>query len=72
MKNDSFWKFIDNSGTFIAKDPQNISYLYFPLANEAGIMSSITPMLRGDIKTNNNSFLMLPTSRADLPDSNSS
>jgi len=72
MKNDSFWKFIDNSGTFIAKDPQNISYLYFPLANEAEIMSSITPMLGGDIKTNNNSFLMLPTSRADLPDSNSS
>ena len=65
------WKFIDNSGTFVVQDPQNISYLYFPLANEAEIMSSITPKLQGDIKTSNNSFLMLPTSRADLPDSNS-
>ncbi|MBL7131378.1 MAG: cellobiose phosphorylase [Candidatus Omnitrophica bacterium] len=72
MKNNSFWKFIDNSSTFIAKDPQDISYLYFPLANEAEMMSSITPELKGDIKTNNNSFLMLPTFRPDLPDTNSS
>ena len=72
MKNNSFWKFIDSFGTFIAKDPHNISYLYFPLANEARMMSSITPDLKGDIKTSNNSFLTLPTSRPDLPDTNSS
>lgn len=72
MRNKPFWRFIDNSSTFIAKNPQDISFLYFPLANEAEMMSSISPELKGDIKTDNNSFLMLPTSRADLPDTNSS
>ncbi|MFC1645918.1 cellobiose phosphorylase, partial [Candidatus Omnitrophota bacterium] len=72
MRNEPFWKFIDKSSTFTAKNPQDISFLYFPLANEAEMMSSISPELKGDIKTDNNSFLMLPTSRADLPDTNSS
>ncbi|MFC1709347.1 GH36-type glycosyl hydrolase domain-containing protein [Candidatus Omnitrophota bacterium] len=71
MKDQSFWKFINKSSTFIAKNPQNTSYLYFPLANEAEMMSSITPQLAGDIKTDNNSFLMLPTSRPDLALTNS-
>lgn len=72
MKKDSLWKFIDSFGTFAADNPQKISYLYFPLANEAEMMSSITPELKGDIKTDNNSFLMLPVSRPDLPHTESS
>ncbi|MDD5356081.1 MAG: cellobiose phosphorylase, partial [Candidatus Omnitrophica bacterium] len=67
-KNKSFWKFTDNCGTFVAPEPQKTSSLYFPLANEAEMMSSITPQLKGDIKTDNNSFLMMPLSRADLAD----
>ncbi|MFH1622670.1 MAG: cellobiose phosphorylase [Candidatus Omnitrophota bacterium] len=72
MKNTSFWTFIDNSSSFIARNPQDISGIYFPLANEAEMMSSITPHLKGDIKKDNNSFLMAPASRPDLLFTNSS
>lgn len=44
-------------------------YLYFPLGNEAGMMSAITPELKGDIKTGQNRFLLPPTSAEDLHES---
>jgi cellobiose phosphorylase len=60
------WTFIDERGSFRLEEPQRTSYLYFPLANEAGMMSAITPQLHGDIKTGQNSFLMTPVSAEDL------
>lgn len=60
------WHFIDNEGTFVLDDPQSISRLYFPLCNVEGIMSSITPDLHGDIKTDQNHFLLQPVSVFDL------
>lgn len=66
------WTFVDESGTFRLHDPQMTSYLYFPLVNEAGLMSSITPDGHGDIKTNQNSFLTTPVSVEDLHNSRSS
>ncbi len=60
------WKFINNSGTFLLNSPNHTSYLYFPLANEAGMMSSITPDLKGDIKTGQNTFLLQPISAEEL------
>ena len=72
MKNKSLWQFTDRSSSFITRDLRDISYLYFPLVNEAGLMSSITPQLKGDIKKGNDSFLTLPTSRPDLHFTNSS
>jgi cellobiose phosphorylase len=60
------WRFVDPSGDFLLPDPQDNNDLYFPLVNEAGLMSSITPMLRGDIKTDQNHFLMTPVSVLDL------
>jgi cellobiose phosphorylase len=60
------WKFIDDDGCFELASPQNSSYLYFPLANESGMMSSITPTLKGDIKTGQNTFFALPVSADDL------
>ncbi len=60
------WKFIDNKGTFEIDAPHKNSYLYFPLANEAGMMSNITPTLNGDIKTSQNTFFNLPVSAEDL------
>src|SRR5258708_39913608 len=62
----SWWEFIDESETFRAAAPDRISRLYFPLCNEAGLMSAITPQLHGDIKTGLNSFLTLPVSTEDL------
>ena len=52
------WHFVDTTGTFMLESPHRTSYLYFPLVNEAGLMSAITPSLHGDIKTSQNSFLM--------------
>ncbi|MDF2987162.1 MAG: cellobiose phosphorylase, partial [Eubacterium sp.] len=60
------WKFIDDKGTFEIDAPHKNSYLYFPLANEAGMMSNITPTLNGDIKAGQNTFFNLPVSAEDL------
>lgn len=60
------WKFIDQSATFVLTNPHHTSYLYFPLVNETGMMSSITPTLHGDVKTGHNEFLTSPVSVEDL------
>lgn len=60
------FEFIDRFGTFILENPQDSSYLYFPLTNESGIMGSITPNLGGDSKTGQNSFLLEPVSSEGL------
>ncbi|MBU3111248.1 GH36-type glycosyl hydrolase domain-containing protein [Clostridium lacusfryxellense] len=54
------------NGTFSLKNPENSSYLYFPLANTNNMISSITPLLGGDIKSSQNTFLLTPTSSEDL------
>ena len=60
------WHFIDPHGTFQLPDPDHSSYLYFPLLNEAGMMSAITPTAHGDAKTGQNSYLLAPVSVEDL------
>lgn len=60
------WAFIDEHGTFKLESPQETSYLYFPLVNEAGMMSVVTPALHGDAKTSQNTFLLAPVSVEDL------
>ena len=64
-------QFTNNNGNFKVINPDLTSYLYFPLANESGMMSSITPELKGDAKTSNNHFLLTPVSAEDLHNSNS-
>jgi cellobiose phosphorylase len=58
-------EYIDDNNSFEIQDPE-VSYLYAPLVNEGGIMSSITPTLHGDSKTSQNSFLLEPVSNEDL------
>ena len=53
----SWWHFTGAGEAFEARDPDRISRLYFPLCNEAGLLSAITPTLNGDIKTGQNQFL---------------
>ncbi len=65
------WKFIDEDGTFELPDPGWSSHLYFPLVNEAGMMSAVTPRLRGDAKTGQHAFLLTPASVEDLHTSRS-
>lgn len=59
-------RFMDADGTFSIGQPENYSYLYFPVAGEQGIKSSVTPNLGGDIKINQNAFLMEPVSAENL------
>ncbi len=60
------WEFTDTIGSFRVESPTDLSRLYFPLANEGGLLSSITPDLHGDIKSNHNSFLTQPVTIEDL------
>ena len=60
------WHFVDERGTFTLDAPHQTSYLYFPLVNEAGMISVVTPTLHGDAKTGQNSFLLPPVSVEDL------
>jgi cellobiose phosphorylase len=60
------WIFTSPDGNFKLLDPHHTSYLYFPLANDAGMMSAVTPTLHGDAKTSQHSFLLPPVSVEDL------
>ncbi len=63
------WQFIDHEGTFRWDAAADMRSLYFPLCNSAGLMSSITPDLHGDIRSSFNSFLIEPVSRIGLSNS---
>jgi cellobiose phosphorylase len=63
------WQFIDENGSFRLDNPGRFSRLYFPLANEAGMLASITPKLKGDTKIGQDAFLTLPVSSEDLHNS---
>jgi cellobiose phosphorylase len=60
------WRFLDEAGTFELVSPHETSYLYFPLVNQAGMMSCVTPTFHGDAKIDQNAFLLLPVSVEDL------
>lgn len=59
-------EFIDEKGTFTINNPENYSYLYFPIAGEKGIKSAVTPNLGGDCKLDQHTFLMEPVSVENL------
>lgn len=69
MKN---YGFLDKKGTFYLQNPDETSYLYFPLVGERGIKSSITPSLNGDIKIGQNQFILEPVSVENLHNNKSS
>lgn len=60
------YTYTDTYGSFRIEKPEKSSYLYFPLASEGGLRSSITPTLGGDIKRDQNTFLMQPVSAEEL------
>lgn len=59
-------RFWDKDGTFLLDQPENYSYLYFPIAGEQGLKSSITPNLGGDSKLDQETFLLEPVSSENL------
>ena len=48
------------------EQPENYSYLYFPIAGEKGLKSCVTPNFGGDSKINQESFLLEPVSSENL------
>ena len=60
------YTFLDNQGTFRLEQPENVSYLYFPIANEQGLKGAVTPTLGGDLKRNQNEFILQPVSAEEL------
>ncbi|WP_068786708.1 GH36-type glycosyl hydrolase domain-containing protein [Paenibacillus phocaensis] len=63
------WTFQGKEGVFRLEQPELSSYLYFPLVNEAGMMSSVSPNLHGQSATGHNSFLLEPISVESLHNS---
>lgn len=59
-------KFVDNDGGFSIAKPENYSYLYFPIAGEKGLKSSVSPNFGGDSKIDQESFLLEPVSSENL------
>jgi cellobiose phosphorylase len=60
------WRFVDDQGTFVLPHPDRHSCLYFPLVNETGLVSVVTPTLHGDVKAGQSQYLTLPVSAEDL------
>lgn len=60
------YQFIDKEGSFTLAGAENCTGLYFPVAGEHGIKSAITPNLSGDIKLDQNHFIMEPVSAENL------
>ena len=50
--------FLNELGDFTLRNAQRYPGIYFPLANEGGMMSSVTPLLSGDCKTGQNTFVI--------------
>jgi cellobiose phosphorylase len=72
MKRSTGWRFTGENGEFTLEQPQNTSYLYFPLVNEAGMMSAVTPGGHGGATSGHYTFLMPPVSVEDLHNSKAS
>ncbi len=61
----NLYNFIDQTGSFKSLAADKIKSLYLPLCNEL-LMSCVSADLHGDIKTNQNNFLLEPVSRINL------
>lgn len=72
MGSEPGWVFSGGSGVFSMKEPQRTSYLYFPLVNEAGMMSAVTPNGHGSATSGHYTFLLPPVSVEDLHQSKAS
>lgn len=66
------YRFIDKYGSFELEGAENDKELYFPIAGENGIKSSLTPNLFGDSKLDQNHFLLEPVSIENLRNNRSS
>jgi cellobiose phosphorylase len=61
-------RFMQDS-SFVLNKATNFSYLYFPLTNNVGFKSSITPNGNGDIAIDYHHYALLPVTQEDLSNS---
>ena len=61
--------YLNEKGDFILHNAHKYAGIYMPLVNEGGVISSVTPWLAGDCKTDQNSFLLPPASMETLHES---
>lgn len=64
--------YLNEFGDFILRNAQRYAGTYFPLVNEGGMISSVTPCLGGDCKTGQNAYLLAPASSETLHESRAS
>lgn len=64
--------FLNEQGDFLLRNAQRYPGVYFPLVNEGGMLSSVTPLLAGDCKTGQNTYLLAPASSETLHESRAS
>ncbi|MCD7957856.1 MAG: hypothetical protein LUG93_19320 [Lachnospiraceae bacterium] len=65
----SGYEYLDEKGTFRLQNPDQTGYLYFPIAGENGVKGAVTPKLCGDLKLDQNTFVLQPVSAEDLAES---
>lgn len=65
-------RFLNTKGDFILHDAQKHAGTYFPLVNEGGMIASVTSLLAGDCKTDQNTYLLAPASSETLHESRAS
>jgi cellobiose phosphorylase len=66
LKSSPLYRFVDADGGFRVESADGLGSVYFPIANELGLLSAITPDLAGDIKLDQHTFFNLPVSFEDL------
>lgn len=64
--------FTSSRGDFLLREAQRYPGIYFPLVNEGPMISSVTPLLSGDCKSDQNTFLLAPASSETLHESRAS
>lgn len=60
------YTYLDQYGSFRLINPESTNTLYFPIANENGVMSCVTPYLGGDSKIGQHHFYLEPVSIENL------
>ena len=66
MKASPMYRFAGSDGRFHSDNAAKLGSVYFPIANELGLLSAVTPDLAGDIKLDQHAFFSLPTAFEDL------
>jgi len=66
LKASPIYRFNGPDGQFRAEAADQLGSVYFPIANELGLLSAITPDLAGDIKLDQHTFFNQPVAFEDL------